>query len=53
MGHVDIKCSIPKCGFNSEEVIPLTLEITNHSKSPISIHNVCLKEKVTYQMLSE
>ena len=37
VGHIDINCSLPKCGFNSEEVMPL----------------ICIKEKVTYLVLSE
>ncbi|KAJ3261339.1 Arrestin domain-containing protein 4 [Boothiomyces macroporosus] len=47
-GYFSVTASIPKGGFTSEEIAPITLDIVNHSNHGLILHSVYLKQKVTY-----
>ncbi|KAJ3324421.1 Coiled-coil domain-containing protein 17 [Boothiomyces sp. JEL0866] len=47
-GYFSVTASIPKRGFASEEIAPITLDIVNHSNHGLILHSVYLKQKVTY-----
>ena len=47
-GYFNVKFSVPKSGYNSEETVPISLEIVNHSRFGLTIERVCLKQKVSY-----
>lgn len=47
-GYFNVKVSVPKTGYTSEETVPLSLEIVNHSRFGLEIESVCLKQKVAY-----
>ncbi|TPX36925.1 hypothetical protein SmJEL517_g00938 [Synchytrium microbalum] len=52
-GHLDVAVSVPRTGYASEEVIPLKIDITNHSGAGTILKDIYLKQKVTYKTLSE
>lgn len=45
--------SIPNCWIDRSKVVPITLEITNHSGSGAVLKEVCLKQRVTYRTFNE
>lgn len=47
-GYFNVKISLPKTGYNSEETVPISLEILNHSHYGMTVESVCLKQKVAY-----
>lgn len=47
-GYFNVKITVPKTGYNSEETVPISLEFLNHSHYGLAIESVCLKQKVTY-----
>ncbi|KAJ3180145.1 Arrestin domain-containing protein 1 [Gaertneriomyces sp. JEL0708] len=48
-GHLEVTVSAPKTGFASEEVVPLKVEITNHSGAGACLKEIYLKQRVTYR----
>ncbi|KAJ3387021.1 hypothetical protein HDU92_002166 [Lobulomyces angularis] len=44
-GHVEVKASIPRKAFPSEDILPLTIEITNQSNSSLELSSVYLKQR--------
>jgi hypothetical protein len=46
-GHVDVKASIPRQAFSSEETVPLTITIINQSNARLELHSVVLKQKTS------
>ncbi|KAI8897682.1 hypothetical protein BC833DRAFT_592711 [Globomyces pollinis-pini] len=44
----DVIVSVPKKGYESEEIIPVTVKIRNYTKRELQILSVCLKEVVSY-----
>jgi hypothetical protein len=47
-GFFIASCSIPKQAFASEEIIPLSIDITNHSNFSVIIKQITLKQQVQY-----
>ncbi|KAI8588868.1 hypothetical protein BDZ88DRAFT_396686 [Geranomyces variabilis] len=52
-GHLEVACSLPKTGYTSEEVVPLRIEITNHSGSGAILRDISLKQRVMYKIVNE
>ncbi|KAJ3213817.1 hypothetical protein HDU67_002411 [Dinochytrium kinnereticum] len=48
-GYLNASLSIPKSAYSSEEVVPLTLDIVNHSASGAILKDVYLKQSVLYR----
>ncbi|KND02924.1 uncharacterized protein SPPG_02005 [Spizellomyces punctatus DAOM BR117] len=52
-GHLEVNVSTPKSGYASEEVVPVKVEITNHSGSGTILKEVYLKQRATYKTFNE
>ncbi|RKO82865.1 hypothetical protein BDK51DRAFT_15298, partial [Blyttiomyces helicus] len=52
-GYFSAKAEIQKCGFASEDVIPIKIDITNQSGSGVVLKDIYLKQKVTYSTFNE
>ncbi|KAJ3410145.1 hypothetical protein HDV05_004049 [Chytridiales sp. JEL 0842] len=46
-GKVEAVARLPRAGFGMSEQIPLTLTLTNHSPSPLSLSSLTLEESAT------
>ena len=52
-GNMNIEASLPRSGYSSEQIAPLTINILNHSSHSLVIKDVCLKQRVTYKTFDE
>ncbi|KAI9325916.1 hypothetical protein DFJ73DRAFT_867796, partial [Zopfochytrium polystomum] len=52
-GRVEVTLTAPRAAFNPEEVIPVTIEIHNHSASNVVIDEIALHQTSKYQAVSE
>ncbi|KAJ3002387.1 Arrestin domain-containing protein 3, partial [Thoreauomyces humboldtii] len=50
-GHLAVTVSLPKTGFSSEEIVPLKIEITNHSGSGAILKDISLKQRCMYKVV--
>ncbi|KAJ3209388.1 hypothetical protein HDU67_006214 [Dinochytrium kinnereticum] len=52
-GHLNASLSLPKGAYSSEEVVPLTLDVVNHSASGAVLKDVYMKQSVIYKTGTE
>ncbi len=52
-GHLEIKGSVPRGAYAPENIVPLKVEITNHSNSPLELKGISLKQKTIYKSSEE
>ncbi|KAL2913972.1 hypothetical protein HK105_206563 [Polyrhizophydium stewartii] len=52
-GHIDVRASLPRNGFSSEETAPLKIEIVNHSGSALIVRDIALKQRAMYKTFAE
>ncbi|KAI8922243.1 hypothetical protein DFJ77DRAFT_424827 [Powellomyces hirtus] len=51
-GHLEVVVSLPKTGYTSEEVVPLKIELTNHSGSGAILKDISMKQRVMYKIVN-
>lgn len=44
---MDVRASIPRQAYSSEETIPLTINIVNQSNAQLELHSIVLKQKTS------
>ncbi|KAI8821826.1 S-antigen, N-terminal domain-containing protein [Fimicolochytrium jonesii] len=52
-GHLAVRVSTPRTGYTSEETVPLSIDITNHSGSGVVLKAVALKQRASYKIVNE
>ncbi|KAJ3096652.1 Arrestin domain-containing protein 4 [Phlyctochytrium planicorne] len=52
-GHMNVSLSIPKGAYSSEEVVPVTLDLVNHSGSGAVLKDVYMKQAAIYKTGTE
>ncbi|KAI9106175.1 hypothetical protein DFS34DRAFT_602480 [Phlyctochytrium arcticum] len=52
-GHLEVEVSTPRSAYASEEVVPIKIDIINHSGSGAVLKDVYLKQRVMYKTMNE
>ena len=52
-GFIEVKGSLPKSAYASEDIAPLKIEIINHSNSPTCLMEIFLAQSVAYKTPNE